>query len=331
MSRVRARAGETNRRQDIEDMLIENQVTHTYREGISTRQFDQEKGLRNQARLGKPLNEIVVAQYKEAIENGDIFPPLLVERQGDKYVALDGNHRLRAHAQAGEAVDVYICEGSRQQLTLLTFLGNSKHGLPSSTEDRLHHALHVVDNGMSQSEASRLFSVPKRDLAKAIAKQNANRRADDAGIRRPDWECIPVSARARLNNVHTDEGFRAAVKLTREAGLGTEDVFKMVGRMNETKNASRQVQIVDALRLQYSEHIAAVRTQGATNRPGKKAASSPRARLASVLGMLTALPPPEAYEALDIPEDTLKDLVGKVDNALASLQALRGSLTGPSA
>lgn len=327
MTRLKRRAGETNRREDIEDFLINNHVSFTYRECVSPKQFDAEKSLRNQARIGSPLNEATVATYREAVENDELFPPLLVEKQGDKYVVLDGNHRLRAHAQAGASVDIYICEGTRQQLAMLMFLANAKHGLPSSPEDRLHHALYIVDNGITQADACRLLGVPRKDLTKAIAKQNASRRADDAGIRRPDWESIPASARTRLNAIHTDEGFRAATDLARKAGLGTDEVFKMVARMNETRNASRQVGVVNALKVEYADRIASAAVNGAT-KPGKRANVSPRTRLASVLGMMVTLPPASAYEHLDVPEDVVDELVKKVDEAADYLKELRGVLAG---
>jgi len=311
----------TNQRPDIEDFLVSRNITFEYVSGLSASRFDRERSLRNQARLGVPLNKEVVKRYAEAIEGGDRMPPVLAHEERDKLVILDGNHRLNASIEAGAPLDAYICSGSAQMLMLLTFEANAKHGLPSSEEDRLHHALFLVDNGVSEREAATRLQVPRAALARASLQQRANRRADDAGILRTQWEALPVSTRNRLAGINTDEGFKAAVELARDARLTTEEVQAIVTSLNETRSGARQARMVESVRDGMKARIAESVLTGTGKRGG-----SPQSRLAMAVGQMIGLPEPDRFAA-EVPEMQRPDLVKKLDEATERIAAIRKALT----
>lgn len=317
-----ARTAESNRRPDIEKFLIDLNVNFTYKQAMRTELIDLEASLRNQARLGVPLNTEAVKRYTEAVYAGDLFPPILVEKRGEAYVVLDGNHRCRAHTDAGARIDAYICEAPSQILVLITFMANAKHGLPSSLEDRIHHALFLHDSGLSAIDAAARLQIPVSEVRKAIQRQAGARRADDAGVLRTHWESLPASSRTRLGAIHTDEGFRAAVRLAMDAGLHSDQVQTLVGSMNSSRSGKRQAAIVAAMRSDLAEQIAEVQVSGLPNRKGSKA-TAPRTRLASAVGMINALPDVEVYRNEEMPDQVLIDLSKRVDEAIDRLIELR--------
>jgi disulfide oxidoreductase YuzD len=105
--------------------------------------IDVEKSLRNQARVGEPVNKDVVAVYAEAYRKGDVFPPIIVFDDGHKLVTVaDGNHRTQAALSVGlEQHPAYLVEQpTPAQQARMLYEANLRHGLPSSLPDRLHHA-----------------------------------------------------------------------------------------------------------------------------------------------------------------------------------------------
>ncbi len=322
------RTADQNRRADIEEMLIKKGITFTYRPGVPTAKIDQDKSLNNQARLGNPLNEKTVQQYVEALNDGDVFPPVLAQKapRSEKLIIIDGNHRLAAHIAAGYNIDVYVLEAKQpQQLTLLAMTANTKHGLPASPEDRLQHALFMCDNGMSVPEAARMMNVPRAELSRASKKREAERRAAECGIVVTEWERLPATSRTRLLAVSTDEGFIEAYQLVKDAALDANEVFALVTRMNESRSASKQKGVVRAVRLELEDRIAEVQVQG-SSRAGKKQVSSPRQILARALGSVTALPSSTVFLQMEMPDEMRAEYIKRVDESLSQLQDIREAL-----
>ncbi len=312
----------SNRRDDIEKFLADHNVKWVFQENVSTTRFNVEKSLKNQVRLGTPLKMDTVDRYTEDLFNGDRFPPLLVEKDSDGlFLNLDGNHRLRAHMNANMAVDLYECEAPRATLVLISYLANLKHGLPSSEEDRLHHAMFLIDNGMTSSDAATKLGVPRNKLRAMQARVNAARRADDAGILRTDWDRIPDSARRRLADIHTDEGFKAAVSLVRDAALNSAEIARLVAGLNEVRSGVRQKKMVGSVRLEMAERIASISTGGGSNIKGHRN-SSPRARLAMACGHVNALPDPAVYSNDLIPEQLRADTLASIESAREKLDQI---------
>lgn len=320
------RTAESNRRADIEEMLVKRGISFTFKT-VPTAQIDQDKSLNNQARLGNPLNEKTVQQYVEALQDGDIFPPVLVQKapRSEKLLIIDGNHRLAAHIAAGLNIDVYVLEAAKpQQLTLLAMTANTKHGLPNSPEERLQHALFMVDNGMNIQEAARQMNVPRVDLKRATTKRQAERRAAESGILATEWERLPSASRTRLLQVITDEGFVEAFGLVRDAAMDSTEVAALVSRMNESRSASKQRGVVRAVRLELADRIAEVQTQG----KGKKGRqqSSPRQILARALGFIGALPSSTVFLQTEMPDDMRSEFTKRVDESITQLQEIREAL-----
>lgn len=84
------------------------------------------------------LDLAVVAEYKEAMESGSLFPPVLiyVDETGQAWLA-DGFHRLHAAKQLGRHyINAEVRQGSQIEAQWYSFGANKEHGLRRSQADK---------------------------------------------------------------------------------------------------------------------------------------------------------------------------------------------------
>jgi hypothetical protein len=86
------------------------------------------------------VNQEKIAEYAEAMANGDQFPPLLVYRIGTEpgYLLVKGFHRFNAHIAAFDRKPIRckITHGSRREALKEALADNADHGLPLNREDK---------------------------------------------------------------------------------------------------------------------------------------------------------------------------------------------------
>ncbi len=316
---------EGNRRADIEDYLKRRGVkSFTYAANLSPSAADQDRSLQNQARLGDPLQDDLVDQYVTALKNRDSFPPLLCWTQPDGMLQLmDGNHRLAAYITLGRAVDAYIIDCSPDVRVRITMEANTRHGRPLSFEDKIHHALYMVDNDVSVAQAAAMFQLETKDLRKEVNKVNADRRAVDSEIPGIVWERMPYHMRTRLNALAVNEVFREVAVLASEAGWNLGELNKFITTVNKTKSVEEQLRIVSDARADAQEAIAARATVGnGLGRP--KSVQGPRSRIRMVTGQLKTLSVEMMLAA--IPAGERGAYIDDIDHAIKKMTEIRDGL-----
>lgn len=288
------RKKDQGRRPDIEAELNDHyHVNFAYLNGISADEFDIDKSLANQARF-VPVDEDTVKLYQEGVERGDPFPAVLAWRPGrgssPKLVIIDGNHRLVAHQRAGVPLDLYEIDRSTkaQTVALMTFAFNTRHGRPTTEEERIEQAIYLIDNGASQADAADAVNVGRGVLSRAVARNKADKRADEAGVDRREWESLGHTVRARLVGISTDEGFYGATHLAYAARLGVEESLDLVNLLNTTRSGSRQKAMIKAETERHAERIQD-NGAGVLSNAGKRPMGN-KARVGILLGQVLALP-----------------------------------------
>jgi hypothetical protein len=84
----------------------------------------------------KSLNQDVVNEYAQQMQDGAIFPPVVVFNDGSDLWLADGFHRYFAHRQNGELeIEVEIHQGTVDDATLYAIGATRKRGLPFNRED----------------------------------------------------------------------------------------------------------------------------------------------------------------------------------------------------
>lgn len=312
-------------RPDIEARLTELGFTWEYHPDLPLEEFNVDKSLKNQARLGNPLRPDVVDRYRAALANGSNFPAIIAATQpAGGHLNVDGNHRYAAHSSNGrKGIDTYlIIDGDPQGVTMLTFECNTTHGLATSEEERLHQALWMVDNGMSMEEAARRVQIRPQTVRTANAVHQAGMRADAAGIDRRDWDRLNAGIKQRLAAITTDEGFGGMTKLAISAKLAVTEVSEHVKAMSELRSSKKQADYVEALREVYAERL---QRGGGPNLKGKRGVS-PRAMLAMGLGQIMSLPSVETV-ALRLTDEERKKTLVRVSEARERLEELEKALS----
>lgn len=282
------------KRPDIELELTETyHVEYVYLAQWSTDDFDFDRSLANQARF-VPLNEETVALYQEGVERGDAFPAVIASRQGRganaKLVIIDGNHRLVAHQRAGAKIDVYEVDRSTKPATIsrMTFGFNTKHGVPTTEEERLFQALFLVGNGASDEQAAEAVNVPLARLKRARIKQKADDRAKEVQANLQEWDKLAAAGRSRLVNIKTDEGFHDAIHLAYAARLNAEEMFELTSLLNTSQSARKQRDLVKSETARYQERIQDA--AGGVLGTNDKRPMTPKARVGMLLGGIMSLP-----------------------------------------
>ncbi len=273
----------------IEEYLDKKGVQWVFHPRVEPDQFDAQKSLQNQARISAkgPIDDSRVEMYAEAMKRGDEFPPVIAHGKAGKLVIADGNHRLQAATKAKKPIGMYHITGDARTIVLITFEANTRHGLPTSEDERVQHALYLLDNGAKIPEAAAALSLPRRVLEKASLARQADQRFLESGLPLMMIERIPSSIKTRLKDVSTDEGFIEAVKLVVDAHLGANEVFPLVTDINERRSSSKQVEYIQGLRKDvYAERIG--QTGGGTFT--KSRTMGPKARVGLALSNLEGLP-----------------------------------------
>ena len=270
----------------IEEYLLSKGVDFVFHPSVGTDQFDAEKSLRNQARLLAPLDQARVEQYSEAMRRGERFPPVIAHGSPSKYVIADGNHRLNAARLAKKPVAMYHIVGDARTIVLITFEANTRHGLPTNEDERIQHALYLLDNGATIPEAAAALSVTKRLVEKASQTRAADQRFVDADLPLMIIEKLSEPVKRRLCMISTDEGFAAAVNLAVEAALTSTDTYGLVAGVNELRSSDKQVAYVQEQRELYADRINA--TGGGVLK--RKMVLGPKARLGLAMSNITNLP-----------------------------------------
>jgi regulator of replication initiation timing len=109
------------------------------------------------------LNEEVVAEYAEAYEAGDKFPPVTVFFDGSDFWLADGFHRFFAAQKAGvKLLDAKEVVGTLRDAKLFSLSANAKHGLNRSNADKRKAVMAMLED----EEWSKWSS---REIAKACS------------------------------------------------------------------------------------------------------------------------------------------------------------------
>jgi transposase len=107
-----------------------------------------------------------VEEYKEMLEQGVEFDPIIVWKRPDGYWIVDGVHRTEAHKRAGKStIKAKIIELKDElEYRIEAIKANLKHGLPLQKEEKILLAQTLYKLGVQTAELKKLFGVAERTL-----------------------------------------------------------------------------------------------------------------------------------------------------------------------
>lgn len=232
-------------------------------EQVPLEQIDHLAGLANQARLS-PLDEHVVERYTADMEAGAVFPPIVVRRQRRKLIPVGGNHRCAAARKADVgSLAAYVVEGLTDELVhLLAIEDNRRHGLPLSDNERLFHAVQLVNAGRTVVDAAAICGLPAHKLGRQMDARRGGERA--VRLDADGWAALSVSAKARLVSIRDDNAFTRVVRLAASGAIPAIELADVVSRINNG-TSHQAVELLDAL-----EADAGLRTPRSSGHPMSK-------------------------------------------------------------
>lgn len=282
-------------------------------------QVDAVAGLANQARL-TTLDEATVDRYTADMEAGAAFPPIVVRQHGNKLVPVGGNHRIAAARKAGRhALAAYVLPRlSDDVIHLLAIEDNRRHGLPLSDEERLYHAISLVNGGRTNAEAASICGIPSSKVGMQVTANRGTRRA--INLDADGWAALSTSAKARLAAITSDDLFTRVVPLAASGAIKAIEVTDVVSRLNAA-TPDRAAEMVDALEADAQERTR--RTGGA---PVSKM-RAPATRLLHDLDVVCDYDP--ALVAADCRSDAERNRLGsQIKAAARRLMAIEKELWG---
>lgn len=105
------------------------------------------------------INEETVRQYAEAMQNGEVFPPLRAIYVDGRHLVVDGWHRWHAAKQAGFLeFEAKVSNGTFEDAFLLAVGVNSKHGKQRTNADKRKAILMMVHDPDHGSSSDRFIA-----------------------------------------------------------------------------------------------------------------------------------------------------------------------------
>ena len=187
----------------------------------------------------KKLSKDIIDEYVEDMQNGAIFPPLIVfaEAESDRYILADGFHRHHAYVNAEiPKCKVEVHEGGLHEALLYALQANGEHGLRRNNVDKRN----AVELALKDPEISGLQIIQIADICRVNERTVRRIRDDmdlDVGKRKkgnkkgkgqdpsPDDE-RPTRPAPTQDEVERDE-LRAALSAIKAFPYGGEDCTKL--------------------------------------------------------------------------------------------------------
>lgn len=216
-----------------------------------------------------------VEEYKEALQNGAKFPPIVTFFDGVYYYLADGWHRYEAYVAAG-IVDIQadVYEGTRRDAQMYAFGANASHGLRRTNEDKRrsvslmlddeewsgwtdnaiasacrvsNHLVTKIRSNRERSGAAVTWNVPSEELESSTEHMNSD---GETGSATAGSSAAPASKSSAIGSVENDTRSRKYV-----TKHGTESVMKTanIGR-------SRNIEPTVAYPVTVAERATVVKT-----------------------------------------------------------------------
>jgi len=115
----------------------------------------------------RSLNEVMIGRYMEKYESGT-SKPILVKRIGrDKYILIDGKHRLKAKEKLKHnKIDIELFDG--EDIYSKAVEMNQEHGIPLTKEEEEEVLINLFEMGKTQEEIAKVFHVGQSAISNRI-------------------------------------------------------------------------------------------------------------------------------------------------------------------
>ena len=231
-------------------------------------------------------NPGVIALYAVKLQNGAIFPPLLVaesKTEAGKYDLIHGNHRYGAQGKYNPQgfMDAYILTNldDDDAAKFASSLFNVGHGLPYTKEERKQIALLMKQKNYTLEKIAQDLGIPPAQTRSLLAAADFEQRCETLDL---DGDDILTTTKQHLNRVRLDNAFRELVSLTRDAKLNSTEVNEIVKVIDQAKS---EQEMLKEIAHERSERALVIKDIAA----GKDASKPPSLQANRLIGGLLKL------------------------------------------
>lgn len=221
-------------------------VSWSYQHKVGIGLIVAKRSLRNNARVGPPLDQEYVNEYAAALKRGEALPSMVAYLEKDgTYTLAGGNHRLPAYILAGvTAVDLYVIICDDQALrALIPPLLNRYHGRPVRPGERVQQAIAWMRQfNKSVRQTALAYGIPDSTLHHELREQARDERNAGLGIRAGQ---ISRRVERRLNIIANDGPYKAAHELTVDARLNTQEAGDLAKAIADQHSEEGQQAVLD--------------------------------------------------------------------------------------
>ena len=148
-----------------------------------------------QARVA--LDSAQVAEYAEAIKDGEKFPAVVVFHDGSDYWLADGFHRYHATKQVGHvSIEAEVRTGTVEEAQIYAFGANAKRGLSTNNEDNrsiiIRMLAHPISKGWTNAEIARHIGCSKMTVGRVKTSLEPEPERVEKTYQRKNGETVTV-------------------------------------------------------------------------------------------------------------------------------------------
>lgn len=195
------------------------------------------------------LDESAVADYRECMERGDVFPMIVVCKidGAKRYVIAGGNHRHAAlMGFPKEPFPVMACSASVVEFAILSRRLNRANGKRETRADRVKQAAELVQvYGLDQVAAAEAMDVPRSTLGTEL--RAAEVRQVIARITGNDCSDVPNSVLVTIGKYKSDHNVLRELAGLSKVGVGLDEMRSLVRKLKELPTEAAKVEMLSAI------------------------------------------------------------------------------------
>jgi len=217
----------------------------------------------SQARIGD-LDPVYVNRYKNALQNGAVFPPIVVYSNGrDGYICLDGNHRVGGYRKVSgrSTITAYVLKESLTHEEAVYISGvinvstNGKPVLSKQELERLVLAAAKSRPNIADEKIGQELGVSRTKIRNIRITRKAIERLQDVGFDTNTLNLGDDSIRTLHTKVSDDSVLLEAAELIRDAGLKGDDFKGLLYAVDQAGSEADKLVAVRKIRTAKAAEI----------------------------------------------------------------------------
>jgi len=175
-----------------------------------------------------------VEYFKELLEDGKV-DPILVARNGSRYILIDGWHRLEAATQLGQkTIEAKAEDIPESERMVRAYTVNAKHGQPLTRDERDEFIATLARQGRKSSEIATITKLSERRVQQIISGRNISSTNTKAKLRPSDR--ITVLKRVINDETQEDVARDFGVSQTLVSQTCSQFINEITGRYKSGKH-----------------------------------------------------------------------------------------------